>query len=87
MNINVLGFIIVRNRLRDFLYPVLGMLFTATSALLFGLSNCIVKWLKGVDPFTISFYRSDDTEFTLESITEANRSNFMFSLIFDDYLE
>jgi hypothetical protein len=30
----------------------------AVSAILFSMTNVMVKWLSDVDPFTISFYRS-----------------------------
>ena len=44
-------------RLKTCIYPFLGLLLTGLSAALFSLSNVTVKWLKGVDPFTISFFR------------------------------
>ena len=37
--------------------PFLGLILTCISAALFALSNVIVKWLTGLDPFTIAFIR------------------------------
>jgi hypothetical protein len=43
--------------LKTCMYPFLGLLLTGLSAVLLSLSTVTVKWTKGVDPFTIAFFR------------------------------